>query len=69
MTPATLLAADHSDLLRHLLVDMALKAAITVAALTVLALGMCALWRRAGRARHGGSGRPTPARRPSSRDL
>ncbi|MCF3184320.1 hypothetical protein IPZ70_30925 [Streptomyces polychromogenes] len=64
MTPAALLAADHSDLLRHLLLDMALKAAIVVAALTVLALGMRAIWRRAGRGPHG-----NPHGRPPSRDL
>ncbi|MFJ8210753.1 hypothetical protein [Streptomyces sp. NPDC096033] len=64
MTPTIPLAADHSDLLRHLLLDTALKAAIVAAALTVLALGMRAIWRRAGR-----GPRDSPHGRPPSRDL
>ncbi|CAM5239598.1 hypothetical protein [Streptomyces narbonensis] len=45
------LAADPSGLLHHLLPDRAIKVAVVVAALGVLALGMTVLWRRAGRAK------------------
>ncbi|MFF0431315.1 hypothetical protein ACFYU9_03655 [Streptomyces sp. NPDC004327] len=45
----TALALESSELLHHLLLDRALKVVIVVAALTVLALGLRALWRRAGR--------------------
>ncbi|MGW5421252.1 hypothetical protein [Streptomyces sp. NPDC003943] len=43
------LATESSELLTHLLVDRAIKVVIVVAALTVLALGLRTVWRRAGR--------------------
>lgn len=43
------LAADSSDLLHHLLLDRAIKAAIVLAALVVLALAMTLIWRHTGR--------------------
>ncbi|WP_371676981.1 hypothetical protein [Streptomyces sp. NBC_01276] len=41
----------NADLIQHLLLDRALKAAIALVALTVLATGMALLWRRAGKSR------------------
>lgn len=38
-----------SGLVHHLLLDAAIKAGIVIAALTVLALGMTMIWRKAGR--------------------
>ncbi|MGW1891562.1 hypothetical protein ACWCP6_15080 [Streptomyces sp. NPDC002004] len=43
--------AASSDLLQHLLLDRALKAAVVLVALVVLALGMRLIWRRTGRPR------------------
>ncbi|MEK8143278.1 hypothetical protein NKH18_17495 [Streptomyces sp. M10(2022)] len=43
------LAADSDELVHHLLVDSAVKAAIVVVALAVLALGMIVIWRKTGR--------------------
>ena len=40
------LAAGSSHVLQHLLLDLALKTVIVLAALGVLALGMKAIWRR-----------------------
>ncbi len=40
-----------SELLHHLLVDRAIKIVIVAAALGVVALGMAAIWRWAGRPR------------------
>ncbi|WP_431676528.1 hypothetical protein [Kitasatospora sp. KL5] len=48
------LAVESSELLHHLLLDRAVKAAIVVVALGVLALGMAAIWRRAGRGKDRG---------------
>ncbi|MBN0049296.1 hypothetical protein JS756_35615 [Streptomyces actuosus] len=45
------LAAESSDLLHHLLLDRAIKVVIVVVAVSVLALGMAVIWRRAERAR------------------
>lgn len=46
----TLARGDGADLLHHLLVDQALKVAIVLVALLVLALGMALIWKKAGRA-------------------
>ncbi|MET3985370.1 hypothetical protein [Streptomyces sp. PvR034] len=56
------LGAQSSDLLQHLLLDRAIKIAVVVVALGLLALGMRAIWRRVGRAkeRHDGA---DPSRR------
>ncbi|MFE7313608.1 hypothetical protein ACFU7T_10945 [Streptomyces sp. NPDC057555] len=43
------LAMESSELLYHLLLDRAIKVVIAVVALGVLALGMAAIWRKAGR--------------------
>ncbi|MEW1636504.1 hypothetical protein AB0469_20790 [Streptomyces sp. NPDC093801] len=48
MSPAPLLAAEHSGLLHRLLVDPAAKAGTTLAAPALLALGMRWIRRRAG---------------------
>ncbi|KOG37592.1 hypothetical protein [Streptomyces decoyicus] len=40
---------EGAGLLHHLLVDAALKGAIVIAALIVLALGMVLIWKKAGR--------------------
>lgn len=45
------LAAESSDLLHHLLLDRAIKVVIVVVAVSVLALGMTVIWRRAERAK------------------
>ncbi|MFK0293244.1 hypothetical protein ACIQU6_22575 [Streptomyces sp. NPDC090442] len=45
------LAMGSSELLHHLLIDRAIKIAIVAAALGVVALGMAAIWRWAGRSR------------------
>ncbi|WP_185909429.1 hypothetical protein [Streptomyces sp. WAC01280] len=47
----TSLGAESSELLHHLLVDRAIKVVIVVLALSILALGMTVIWRRAGRAK------------------
>ncbi|MFI1501639.1 hypothetical protein [Streptomyces platensis] len=41
---------DGAGLLHHLLVDQAIKVAIVLVALLVLALGMRLIWKKAGRA-------------------
>ncbi|GFE18417.1 hypothetical protein Sgleb_64640 [Streptomyces glebosus] len=41
---------DGDGLLHHLLVDQAIKVAIVLVALLVLALGMRLIWKKAGRA-------------------
>ncbi|MGW4160955.1 hypothetical protein [Streptomyces sp. NPDC004788] len=43
------LATESSELLHHLLLDLVIKVVIVVAALTVLALGLRTIWRRADR--------------------
>lgn len=43
------LAAEPSGMLQHLLVDRAIKIAIVVVALAVLAIGMRVIWRKTGR--------------------
>ncbi|MEU9122163.1 hypothetical protein AB0C96_20235 [Streptomyces sp. NPDC048506] len=43
------LAMNASDVAHHLLMDYALKGVIVAVALIVLALGMAAIWRWAGR--------------------
>ncbi|MFE7612511.1 hypothetical protein [Streptomyces celluloflavus] len=45
------LGAESSELLHHLLLDRAIKVVIVAVALGILAFGMAALWRRAGRAK------------------
>ncbi|MFJ9415621.1 hypothetical protein ACIRPT_15815 [Streptomyces sp. NPDC101227] len=61
MTPLTTatvhLAMDSSELAAHLLTDLVIKAVIVLAAVTVLALGMVMLWRRAGKGGDRGAGR------------
>ncbi|MFJ9854238.1 hypothetical protein [Streptomyces sp. NPDC101150] len=61
MTPLTTataqLAMDSSELVSHLLTDLVIKAVIVLAAVTVLALGMVTLWRRAGKGGDRGAGR------------
>ncbi|MFI8962622.1 hypothetical protein ACIGO8_10930 [Streptomyces sp. NPDC053493] len=44
-----LLAAGSAELLHHLLLDRAIKTGVVVVALVVLAVGLRAIWRRAGR--------------------
>lgn len=51
----TLARGDGAGLLHHLLVDQAIKVALVLVALLVLALGMTLIWKKAGRA--GPSGR------------
>ncbi|MEV6205843.1 hypothetical protein [Kitasatospora sp. NPDC051914] len=58
------LAVESSELLHHLLLDRAVKVAIVVVALGVLALGMVVIWRRAGRGKdRDGSAGTGPRRR------
>ncbi|WP_433855036.1 hypothetical protein [Streptomyces kronopolitis] len=42
--------AEGSDLVAHLVADAAIKGAIVLVALIVLALGMVLLWKKVGRA-------------------
>ncbi|MEU9112262.1 hypothetical protein AB0D04_10805 [Streptomyces sp. NPDC048483] len=55
---------DSSALLSHLMADLAFKAVIVLVAVTVLALGMVLLWRRAGRGGDRGIGRRPEADEP-----
>ncbi|WP_435604764.1 hypothetical protein [Streptomyces sp. bgisy130] len=48
--PLHTLARGGDGLFHHLLVDQALKVAIVLGALLVLALGMALIWKKAGRA-------------------